>query len=131
MKPIQFKHKAGILFCSLVLLFSCEIDEEKDLLFQLKDAIRASGTWQIGLDNFKFEVNGEFRARIGSNTGSGTFRYYETTSESIFDSRKKVAEFRLSWESGSLKRETTLEVIKRSNGDLYFRYDGREFTQIS
>ena len=132
MKPIQFKHKAGILFCSLVLLFSCEIDEEEDLLFQLKDAIRASGTWQTtGLDKFDFEVNGDFTARIDSNTGNGTFRYYETTSESIFNTGNQVAEFHLSWKQGAGSQETILKVRKRSNGDLYFRYDSREFTQIS
>ena len=138
MKPIQFSKFASrtawysILFCSLVLL-SCEIDEEKDLLFNLKNALKASGTWQaIGLDKFDFEVNGNFTVRIGSNTGSGTYRYDETINESIFSSGKQIGEFRLSWKQGppALPNTTPLKVKKRVNGDLYFEYNGKQFTQI-
>lgn len=139
MKPIQFpKFAARTVWCSillgsLILLFSCEIDEEKNLLFNLKDALKASGTWQAatGLDKFDFEVDGDFSVRIGSSSGNGTYRYYETTSESIFSSGKQVAKFRLIWKHGptALTGTTTLKVLKKANGDLYFDYNGSQFTQ--
>ena len=122
----------SILFCSLVLL-SCEIDEEKDLLFNLKDALKASGTWQNELNKFDFEINGKFSVRIGGSTGSGTYRYYETISESIFSSGKQVATFILTWHqrpSGSGITRESLQVFEKTNGDLYFDYDGKQFTQI-
>ena len=118
----------SILFCSLVLL-SCEIDEEKDLLFNLKDALKASGTWQNKLNKFDFEINGKFSVRIGGSTGSGTYRYYET----IFNRGKQVATFVLTWHqrpSGSGITRESLQVFEKGNGDLYFEHDDKPFTQI-
>ena len=129
-----FKHSiwCSILLSSLVLL-SCEIDEKKDLLFNLKDSLRASGSWQTGLNKFDFEINGKFSARIGGRTGSGTYRYYETINESIFNSGKQVATFVLTWDQrpSGFPITTKLKVFKRANGDLHFTYNGKQFTQIS
>ena len=121
---------AGIL--SISVLFACTIDEEKNLLFELKDSLRAAGKWQSqnGTDGFTFKTDAIFTTRFGGHTGSGRFHYRETTSESIFKRFDSVAEFVLTWELGPQKGQTEfLNVKKRSNGDLYFEYDGEEYTQ--
>ena len=85
------------LFLSVFVLFSCDIDEEKNLLFQLKDNIVVAGVWQkVGTaDKFEFFSDGTFTAKIGIYSGRGTFTYLEVTDDSIFNSHK--AKFILNW----------------------------------
>ena len=133
MKKMKFIF--GVLLCSLVW-FSCKIDEERYLLFQLKDSLIVAGNWQsgVGVDGFQFASDSTFTAKIGGRTGGGTFRYYETTNESIFDQNNKVAQFVLTWKSKvrpSDPTTQTLEVFKQSNGDLYFRYSATVYKQVS
>ena len=80
---------------SISALLACTIDEEENLLFGLKDSLRAAGKWQSqnGTDGFTFKTDATFTARVDGNTGSGRFHYHETTSESIFRESESVAEF--------------------------------------
>ena len=120
---------------SISALLACTIDEEENLLFGLKDSLRAAGKWQSqnGTEGFTFKTDATFTARVGGHTGSGRFHYRETTSKSVFYTDQSVAEFVLTWELGELEtkpdKTKSLNVKKRSNGDLYFEYRGKEYTQ--
>ncbi len=124
------------------MLFSCEIDEESNLLFKLKDTLQAAGIWQAsgGTDKFEFFSDGTFTAKIDGKAGSGTFVYSLNTNESIWSSNNKIATFALTWN----RRSTTilftdykkLTVKEELNGDRYFQpstsgSSKKKFIQIS
>ncbi|WGK69563.1 hypothetical protein P0082_01510 [Candidatus Haliotispira prima] len=124
-----------VLFCSILLsslvLFSCQIVEEDNLLFQLKDNLRAAGTWQSGIGSnlFKFETGGLFTASIGGAEGNGSFRYSEDTFSST-----RVGIFSLYWKKNQIdptkvNSNQYFDVYKRSNGDLYFTFSSQIYIQ--
>ncbi|MEM9424084.1 MAG: hypothetical protein AAF975_04770 [Spirochaetota bacterium] len=113
----------------IVLLFSCALDEEQNLLFRLKDTVKVAGVWvKSGSTNrFTFASDGSFTAKVDGYSSSGTFHYRELQT-SIYDSRYKriYAYFDLNWAapllgpSGTSSLRSNLQVMRNPNGDLYF-----------